>query len=169
MKKPHEKILEILNSESTLDWQDQNNAIFTVGNQSKKFINGTLFLPQEGPFSLNITDTNYTAGYLSKKIGSAASALELDFYKSQNNMSFFAMLKPGDHIWVFSDSYPDLHTGNPVLLSKNTDFYKVNGGALLCNPAGSLKVAINAIFNGYQLEKCVSGDLPMSYAVFQLQ
>lgn len=169
MKNPHEKILKILHSQSTLDWQDQNNAIFTVGNDDKKYIKGTLYLPEEGLFSLKITNTNYSAPYLKKKIGNAATELNLDFYKTQDNLSFYANLKPGDNIWIFSDGYGHLSPGEIRVLPRGTVFFKVNGSPLLCNPAGSLKVPTTSVFNNYESEKCDPQAITTFYAIFQLQ
>ncbi|EJG03204.1 hypothetical protein [Flavobacterium sp. F52] len=169
MKNSHLKILEILNSESEFKLEDQNKASFILGKEDKKYIKGTMSIYGEHPFSLIVNDTNYKTPYLAKKIRNAAAELNLEFYKEQNKLSFFASLGPGDNIWVRSDGHGNLTIGQEVILRRGTAFYRIGAYPLLCNPVGSLKQNIPSIFNGYQSEKCDPTSVAKNYAIFQLQ
>lgn len=170
MKDSHEKILKILNPEARLEWKDKKNASFVVGDKSKKFIEGNLSLPESGLFSLEIVDTNYSSGYLNRKLGRAAAELDISFYKTPaNTMSFSASVVVGDNIWIYSDRYAFLTPGQETTLPKGTEYLKVNGEPLACNPIGNLKRSFPCVFDRYQPAKCSSNVPIVDYAVFQLK
>lgn len=169
MKKKHEEILNILDSNSKLDWRDQNNAVFTLGSTDKKFINGSLLLDDKAIFSININETNYSAPYLAKKFKSAATKLNMEVLRSEANLSFYASLLPDDQIWIYSDGYGALSAGDKITLPKGTEYFKSKNTQLLCNPAGNLKKSCSSVFMGYEATKCSPQSVTVSYAVFQLQ
>ncbi len=169
MKNIHEEILKILDSKSKLEWQDKHSAVFSIGSTDRKYINGSLVLTDKDLFSLNITDTNYSAPYLARKFNSAASALKMEVYRSESSLSFYAALEPNDQIWIYSDGYGSLSAGQQITLPKGTEFYKSKSTQLLCSPVGNLKQNYSAVFKSYESEKCNPQAVTTYYAVFQLQ